>query len=238
MTGPASSPQRQRFVRRLLYHHLVLAGESAALLLVLAAVGQAHDWRLRWSIAMGYIGTIWLGATLLLGPLNVLRARPNPVSTDLRRDIGIWSAVLGGAHVLIVLPLSGVGIRRLLASVLQLRGRMPRPFDVLTFANPLGLGATILLALLLALSNDMALRALKPRRWKALQRLNYGLFGLVVLHGVLYQRAEHRPTAFVVGLLLLVVLIVGLQLAAVWRRVRRSAPTRRIPRSRTGPANR
>ena len=42
---------------------------------------------MRWSMATAYVGLALLGATLALGPLSVLRRRPNPVSTDLRRDV-------------------------------------------------------------------------------------------------------------------------------------------------------
>src|SRR5205809_7932830 len=102
--------RRRRLWRRVLRHHLALAVTSAALLGILYALGYAHDWRLRWSIATAYAGLALLGATLLIGPWNILHARPNPVSTDLRRDIGIWAALLSGAHVAIVLPFYGVTI--------------------------------------------------------------------------------------------------------------------------------
>ena len=34
----------------------------------------------------------------MLGPLNVIRGRRNPVSFDLRRDLGIWSGVMALLH--------------------------------------------------------------------------------------------------------------------------------------------
>ena len=215
------SPRRRR-AHRFARHHLVLAGASAIMLLLVAILDGAHDWNLRWSIATGYAGALWLSVTLVLGPLNILRARPNPVSTDLRRAIGIWSALLGGAHVLIVLPMYWGGLWRSLLRVFEPPGLMPQPFDDLAFANQLGLAASIVLVLLAMLSNDAALRTLRPRRWKALQRLNYGLFGIVVLHAVLYERIEHRPWPFVVAFGALVAGVIGLQLAGVWRYKRRS----------------
>ena len=51
-----------------------------------------------------------LVATLLIGPWNVLRRTANPVSSDLRRDIGIWAGMLGILH-------AGVG------QFVHLRGR-------------------------------------------------------------------------------------------------------------------
>jgi DMSO/TMAO reductase YedYZ heme-binding membrane subunit len=39
----------------------------------------------------------------------------------------------------------------------------------------------VIVVVLLALSSDSALRELKARTWKDLQRLNYTLFALVIL---------------------------------------------------------
>jgi sulfoxide reductase heme-binding subunit YedZ len=40
-------------------------------------------------MATAYVSLALLAATLVTGPINLLRRRPNPVSTDLRRDLGI-----------------------------------------------------------------------------------------------------------------------------------------------------
>ncbi len=212
------SPRQQRLRRRALRHHLALALLSAALLGALAALSSANDWHLRWSIATAYTSLALLGATLLLGPWNILRARPNPVSTDLRRDIGIWSALLGGAHVAIVVSLYGLPIRQTIMRVVNLSGQRIARIEWPALANDLGLAATVILALLLALSNDRALRLLRPRRWKALQRWNYALFGLVVAHGVLFQVLERRSPLFVIGFWLVTAIVVIVQLAGAWRR--------------------
>jgi len=78
------------------------------------------------------------------------------------------------------------------------------------------LGATLILAMLLALSNDMSLRRLGTKRWKSLQRWNYLCCILVVLHGIAYQFIENRSLWFVVffaGMVLLagVLQFVGVQ---------------------------
>ncbi|MBA4159583.1 MAG: hypothetical protein H0X65_19215, partial [Gemmatimonadetes bacterium] len=52
--------------------------------------------------------------------------------------------------------------------------------------------------LLLALSNDLSLRLLKAGRWKTLQRWNYALFALTVVHGIAYQVIEDRKAGYVV----------------------------------------
>ena len=55
----------------------------------------------RWSMATAYVGLAPLAVSLVTGPLNVLRRRPNPVSSDLRRDIGIWARLISIAHFLV-----------------------------------------------------------------------------------------------------------------------------------------
>jgi hypothetical protein len=50
--------------------------------------------------ATGYVGVGLLTVTLLLGPANLVLGRRNPVSTYVRRDVGIWTAILSGVHVI------------------------------------------------------------------------------------------------------------------------------------------
>jgi sulfoxide reductase heme-binding subunit YedZ len=177
-----------------------------------------------WSMATAYVSMALLVATLLTGPVNVLRGRRNPVSTDLRRDLGIWAGLMGVAHVVIGLQV-------------HFRGRMWFYFvreveetkelvlraDLFGFANYTGMLATFVLLLLLALSNDLSLRRLKAGLWKALQRWNYGLFALVAIHGVAYQVIEDRKAGYVALLATMAGLAIVLQLAGVRERRRRSA---------------
>jgi hypothetical protein len=55
----------------------------------------------KWSMATAYAGLALLGFTLLVGALNVLRSRPNPTSTDLRRDAGISATLVILVHVVL-----------------------------------------------------------------------------------------------------------------------------------------
>ena len=201
--------------RRLLRHHLPLAiGAVAALLLVYALV-DSKDVMFRWSMATAYVGLAALGASLVTGPLNVLRGRPNPVSTDLRRDIGIWAGLLSVAHFLI-----GWQVHMKHRYLYWLRevkgtGELVVRTDLFGFANHTGLAAVVVAVLLLALSNDRSLRTLGTARWKRLQRWNYLLFGLVLAHGVAYQVVEKRGVAFVGLFALLSLAALVAQLAGV-----------------------
>jgi DMSO/TMAO reductase YedYZ heme-binding membrane subunit len=52
-------------------------------------------------IAWGYLSLLLICIALLIGPLNLLRMRRNPVNLDLRRDVGIWAAITGCVHILL-----------------------------------------------------------------------------------------------------------------------------------------
>ena len=154
--------ERRRRVRR----HCALAAVSIVGTIAIAALlpGQTRE---RISTAAAYVALLLLAVTLTLGPLNVLRGRPNPVSFNLRRDFGIWSAIAGVFH-------AGIGL------TVHLQGRMylyfvPEPGkpsiaglrpDAFGLANDTGLIAALLLLLLGAISNDLALRKLGTARWR------------------------------------------------------------------------
>jgi DMSO/TMAO reductase YedYZ heme-binding membrane subunit len=71
--------------------------------------------------------------------------------------------------------------------------------------NWTGLAALVIVAGLLALSNDAALRKLKAKRWKRLQRLNYALFALVIAHAFFYGALVRTDSPYTMLLLLSVV---------------------------------
>jgi methionine sulfoxide reductase heme-binding subunit len=173
----------RRLRARPLGHHLVIGALSAVAMLLGFALVSSSDSTFRWSMSTGYVGLALLGASLATGPLNVLRRRPNPVSTDLRRDIGIWAGIVSLAHFLVGWQVHMKhGYLYWLREVQGTDALVPRT-DLFGFANYTGLLAGMVAALLLALSKDRSLRSLGTRRWKALQRWNYGLLALVVLHG-------------------------------------------------------
>ena len=146
-------------------------------------------------MATAYAGLIFLAVSLWLGPWNVLRQLPNPISFDQRRDVGIWTGILAIAHTAIGLTV-------------HLRGRMWMYFfkrlhplrlqdTQFGFANFTGLAAALLFLMLLAISNDFSLRTLKTRRWKSLQRWTYAAFALMAAHGIAYQLIEKRHVPWV-----------------------------------------
>lgn len=179
------------------------------------------------SFATAYAGLACLAAALAVGPLNVIRGRPNPVSTDLRRDIGIWAAIFGIAHTVAGLNVHMDGhMSRYFIPWTQSLDAGTKTFIV---ANWLGLAAAVLLLVLVSISNDLALRTLGTRKWKLVQQSTYIVVIAVVAHGAAYQVIEKRKwlPAAVFSLLGLSALI--LQSAGVRSMIR----TRREKRARS-----
>ena len=151
------------------------------------------------SFATAYAGLGLVVTALAIGPLNLLRRRPNPTSTDLRRDVGIWAGLFGIAHTVAGFQVHMHGELRRYFSVSS-GGVGARMFVA---ANFLGLIAAILLIVLVSISNDVALRRFGAARWKALQRVTYIVIVAVALHGAMYQIIEKRrwPLALIFSLL-------------------------------------
>lgn len=91
--------------------HFVLLTFAVAIVSLAYAATPPPDVRHRLSMATAYASLLFLAISLWLGPWNVLRRRPNPISFDLRRDVGIWTGILAILH-------TGIGL------TVHLRGRM------------------------------------------------------------------------------------------------------------------
>jgi sulfoxide reductase heme-binding subunit YedZ len=208
-------PLKRRVRRNLLLFAIVLVAD----VVVFIAFRSDRGWGPRVSIATAYTSTALLVYVLAIGPFNLLRGRPNPVSTNLRRDAGIWAGAVGLVHVVFGLQshMKGKMLEYFLhpSDGRSLVGRIR--FDEFGFANYTGLGATLILVLLLALSNDVSLRTFGSSRWKTLQRTNYVAIALIVAHGIVYQVMEERTLSFVVFYALLIVTALTWQIAGIRR---------------------
>lgn len=170
----------------------------------------------RLSMASAYGSLVLLSATLMIGPWNWLRRRPNPVSSHFRRDIGIWAGVLAVVHMVVGLQVHLEGrFWQYFVWPDGTRHLLPIRLDAFGIANHAGLAAALIALLLLSLSNDASLRALGARRWKSLQRWNYAFALLAVGHGALYQAIEKRTAAFVASFAALALLTLAVQVAGI-----------------------
>lgn len=210
----------RRFRTRIVRHHIVLLVVSLSGVAALYFTRPYKDVLTRMSFATAYPAIVLLSLTLLTGPINLLRGRRNPVSSDLRRDIGIWAGLLGVLHAVV-------------GQCVHLRGRpwlyyvygpsekhVGLRHDLFGFSNYTGAVATLVLLALVAMSNDFSLRALGTPRWKALQRWNYAIFVLAALHSFGYQGIEKQKVAWVGTIIICVTITIVLQGAGFWRRRR------------------
>jgi len=198
-----------RLGRRLLRHHLPLLAIAAAISFCLRAAAGLPSIQ-GWSVATAFASLMLLGAAMSIGPINIIRRRPNPVSADLRRDIGVWVAIVAFVHV-------AIGIQVHLGDPLKYfmitapDGTMSLRHDWFGVANYTGLVATFILVILLAVSSDAALRFLGTRNWKSVQRLTYGLALLAIMHGVVYELIEDRALSLVFVFCAVVLAVATLQ---------------------------
>ena len=199
-----------RYWRNRLIRHVQLGITALSISAGIYAELPPPDVRHRVSMASAYVAIIYLVASLGIGPYRVWRKTPNPVSLDLRRDIGIWAGLLAVLHTVVGLTV-------------HMRGRMwmyfleklhpPRiQISVFGFANYLGGIATLLFLLLLLISNDLSLRRLGTLRWKSIQRWSYIAFALIVIHGFAYQYVEKRDAAWVAAIVGALVLVAVVQI--------------------------
>jgi sulfoxide reductase heme-binding subunit YedZ len=202
--------------RRILLQHVPLALASSVALVLFIALTPSRGEGIsiqRLSTPTGYVALVLLAFTLLIGPANLLLRRRNPVSTYLRRDVGTWTAIFSVVHVIV--SLQGHG------SFVDFFVRDGRPLiDSFGLGNWTGLAATVIVVGLLVISTNRAMRELKGRRWKDLQRLNYTLFVLVILHAVFYGALSRMTSPFTLLLIFIVIAVfvgqaVGIRL---WRR--------------------
>lgn len=174
----------------------------------------------RLTAATGYVALSLLGITLLIGPINLLLRRRNPISSYLRRDTGLWTVIFSIVHVIAGLQVHGS--LSAFGNYFLAPGGGPL-LSSFGLGNWTGLGATIIAVGLLVISNDGALRKLKARPWKRIQRLNYVVFALVVLHAFFYG-ALSRTTSPVTLLLIVTTIAVLLgQAVGIWLWRRRHA---------------
>lgn len=214
-----SSVRRQRLQYRLLTHHVPLLVVSALSIAALYYTRPYRDAIARASFATAYPALVLLTVSLLIGPWNILRRRRNPVSSDLRRDIGIWAGLLSVIHSVI-------------GQCVHLRGRpwlyyvyaarehhhFPLRHDLFGFSNDTGALSGLVLIALLATSNDYFLRALGTPRWKQLQRWNYAAFALAAAHAIGYQIPQQQGLAFHWTVRICIAITVVMQTAGYLRR--------------------
>lgn len=230
--------------RRLLRHHLPLALASVLVLVAFSTVPaldvnrypraeiahetlprRAHDSGMpradarRLADATGYLAFGLVALTLAIGPANVVLRRRNPVSSYLRRDVGLWAGTWTVVHLVPGFEVHKSGRLSDAGRYFVSHGRvLTTSFGL---ANLAGLAGVLVVLGLLATSSDVVLRVLGARRWKRIQRLNYALAALVVVHAYFYGAFVRTGSPTTMLLVALSAGVLAAQLAGVWRRSRR-----------------
>jgi methionine sulfoxide reductase heme-binding subunit len=220
-SGQHGASQRPRQERR--RHHIPkeileqIPGQHRAQIPGVSPSAEEVDdrsFRRRFTVATGYVAFALLALTLLIGPVNLLLRRRLPVSSYLRRDVGAWTALFSGVHVIVSLMVHGSGqIQHFIDFFVADGSPLTNSFGL---GNWTGLAALVIVAMLLALSSDAALRRLKARNWKRLQRLNYALFALVIAHSFFYGALLRETSPYTILLLLIALAVVVAQVVGVW----------------------
>lgn len=210
---PKTKRKRQRAL-----NHLWLAAISlwlaTGLYFVLAVVYPSPRlWIFRWSLATAYVGAGLLAITLSIGAWRFLKNQSTPISNDLRRDFGIWCALFAVAHTFI-----GLNVHQKNWAHYFLNDTGGWRTDLFGFANYVGVAATLIVIVLLLTSSDYALKTLKSKRWKRIQRWNYIFGALVALHGIFYIVVENRVMPFLFIFVVFIIWTAAIQFVGFGKR--------------------
>ncbi|MCC7147009.1 MAG: hypothetical protein IT443_11240 [Phycisphaeraceae bacterium] len=201
-----------RLTRRLLVHHLPLAVISIAAAWAIGQGTASPDIKFRWSMGTAYVASLQLAVVLSIGTWNLLLRRSNPVSSDFRRDLGIWAGLTCLAHTLIGWQVHMGHMWLYFFKSREGAEAWALRADFFGWANYVGLAAALAAMVLLVSSNDFSIRVVGRTGWKNLQRLAYLLVALTIAHGLMYQVIEKRALVWIAVL----GTIVGWLLAVQW----------------------
>lgn len=177
------------------------------------------------SMSSAYLSLALFTGAMAIGPVNLLLGATNPNSSYLRRDLGIWSALLALFHTISGLQVHFIGRIWLYFSYPSGQSHLiPLRHDLFGLTNYLGLLSTILMLVLLLLSNNRAIKKLGIQRWKKWQRSSYLLLLILPVHGLTYQILDKRIGGYTLLLGAIVTTAITLQLAGRVK-FRRSSPS-------------
>lgn len=168
----------------------------------------------------GYLSVFFLVVSLVLGPINLILKRKNPISTYIRRDIGIFGGVLGVIHSSVGFFMHFTG-RPWLYFMKEVGDDLVIRLGNFGLANFTGLFGALILILLIIISNDYFLGKLKSVKWKNLQRLTYLIFILVISHCVFYRLNAKKEDLILFLYLPLFLIVLVFQLVGVWLKKRK-----------------
>ena len=180
--------------------------------------GEPDTARIRLSLLTAWLSFALLVVALGLGPWETLRTGRPVLNSLLRRDIGVWAALTGLAHLVVATAV----VMRPAYIRAYFTGPSEAPLPALTWwAGTSGIVAGYLVGLLvlmlLTLSNNWSLGRLGAARWKRLQGVATLALVLTIAHGVVFQMLEGRTRGWLAGLV-----VVSTAILLLRRRARRA----------------
>jgi sulfoxide reductase heme-binding subunit YedZ len=163
----------------------------------------------------GYLSIFLIALSMLLGPVNLILKQKNPISSYIRRDIGIFGGILGVVHSVVGLFMHFTG-KPWLYFVKEVEDGFSIRFGNFGLANYTGLLGFLILIFLLVISNDYFLVKYKAVKWKNLQRFTYLLFLLVIAHSVFYRLNAEKEDLILYLYLPLFLVILIFQFIGIW----------------------
>ena len=235
-TVTVHDPMFRRLSRNVLLRHGLMALLSAGLVLIFAAIHGEWSPMHRWNRALADASLVLVALSMGLGPLARL-LRPAVLVLTYRRESGIYGCLLALAHAGIIL------VGWVEWDLMRLFGFEWNP-ELLSYvmfqhgfglANAIGIAALLLAILLATISSDAAMRRLGVSGWKFLQMGVLPLWWLSVahvayflfMHFLSFHRATPEPNPLQYWFVGLVVLVLGLRLAAYLKTI----GGRRMPES-------
>jgi methionine sulfoxide reductase heme-binding subunit len=222
-----AAPRADYWMRRAARNVAIAVAATLVCFVVFALSTDKTSWAFRASMGTGYASVALMAWALAIGPWRVLRGATRTPSLDLRRDVGIWSAVFAIGHVVTGLQvhMGGDMLRYFIFRPEDGHHPLPLRTDPFGIVNWTGLVAALVLVFLVLISNDRSLRTLGTRRWKQLQRLTYVAAVLTALHGIVFQLMDRRSLPFIVLFLLAIAVVVLAQLKGRSAVISRDRPT-------------
>ena len=235
-TVTVHDPMFRRLSRNVLLRHGLMALLSTGLVLIFAAIHGEWSPMHRWNRALADASLVLVALSMGLGPLARL-LRPAVLVLTYRRESGIYGCLLALAHAGIIL------VGWVEWDLMRLFGFEWNP-ELLSYvmfqhgfglANAIGIAALLLAVLLATTSSDAAMRRLGVSGWKFLQMGVLPLWWLSVahvayflfMHFLSFHRATPEPNPLQYWFVGLVVLVLGLRLAAYLKTI----GGRRMPES-------
>jgi len=169
----------------------------------------------------GYISLTVITVSLLIGPINLLFKRVNPISTYFRRDIGITGGVLAVIHSVAGLFVHFRGHNWQYFLIKTEAGYSIR-LDNFGLANYTGLISGLIIVFLLMTSNDFSFRKLNSFVWKNIQRLTYLAFIFAIIHSVFYRIGQTNLDLIWYLYLPLLIFVLFVQIGGIRIRLKRN----------------